>query len=59
MVAGDWWGGLYVFFTLAGAGANDLGLTLTSRCRLIAPPAAKEPENPFLQLLAQKERRQA
>jgi len=41
------------------AGANDMGLTLTSRCRLIAPPAAKEPENPFLQLLAEKERRQA
>lgn len=58
-LAAEWSGVQDRFFKQARACANDLGLTLTSRCRLIAPPAAKEPENPFLQLLAQKERRQA
>lgn len=47
------------FFKQARACANDMGMTLTSRCRLIAPTAHKEPENPFLQLLAEREKRQA
>ena len=58
-LAAEWSGVQDRFFKQARACANDMGLTLTSRCRLIAPPAAKEPENPFLQLLAEKERRQA
>ncbi len=58
-LATEWSGIQDRFFKQARACANDMGLTLTSRCRLIAPPVAKEPENPFLQLLAQKERRQA
>ena len=33
--------------------ANDMGLTITSRCRLVVPGAGEpdEPENPFLQLI--------
>ena len=32
--------------------ANDMGLTITSRCRLVVPEGqSKEPENPFLMLV--------
>ena len=41
------------YFTQARACANDMGLTITSRCRLVVPGAGEpdEPENPFLQLI--------
>ena len=35
--------------------ANDMGLTVTSRCRLVVPEAqSKEPENPVLQLIQRR-----
>ena len=36
------------FFTQCRASANDLGLTVTSRCKLVVPKApAEEEKNPF------------
>lgn len=42
------------YFTQARACANDMGLTVTSRCRLVIPQSsgqAAEESNPFLQLI--------
>ena len=41
------------YFKQARACANDMGLTVTSRCRLVVPGAGEqeEPENQFLQLI--------
>lgn len=40
------------FFKQARACAADLGLTISSRCRLVVPEApAKEEDNPFLRLI--------
>lgn len=42
------------YFKQARNCANDLGLTVTSRCRLVVPESAKqktETTNPFLQLI--------
>ena len=41
------------YFKQARACANDMGLTITSRCRLVVPGAGEpdEPENPLLQLI--------
>ena len=41
------------YFKQTRACANDMGLTITSRCRLVVPGAGEpdEPENPFLQLI--------
>ena len=42
--------------------ANDMGLTVTSRCRLVVPESARqsgEDDNPFLQLLQGGEQRRA
>ncbi len=59
-LAGKWAAVQDRFFRQAHTCANDLGLTLTSRCRLAIPQKAKpEEENPFLKLLAQRDRRQA
>lgn len=42
------------YFKQARACANDLGLTITSRCRLIVPQGGgqAEQENPFLELIS-------
>lgn len=44
------------YFKEARNCASDLGLTITSRCRLVIPDGMKEkePENPFLQLMGEK-----
>lgn len=49
------------YFKQARNCANDLGLTITSRCRLVLPEGAgaKEPPNPVLELLKRKEERAA
>ena len=50
----DDWGKIQErYFKQARNCANDLGLTVTSRCRLVVPAAEKPEEetNPFLQLL--------
>lgn len=51
----DAWGKLQDrYFKQARNCANDLGLTVTSRCRLVVPESAKqktENQNPFLQLI--------
>lgn len=50
----DDWGRIQErYFKAARACANDLGLTVTSRCKLVVPPVAKDDEeqNPFLQLI--------
>lgn len=44
------------YFEQARACANDLGLTITSRCRLVVPEARKPEENPFLQLMEARRR---
>lgn len=46
-------------FKQARACANDLGLTVTSRCKLVLPEGAKDkaPPNPVLELLKRKEER--
>ena len=51
--ADDWGRVQERYFKAARACANDLGLTVTSRCKLVVPPAAKDDEeqNPFLQLI--------
>lgn len=48
-------------FKQARACANDLGLTVTSRCKLVLPEGAKDksPPNPVLELLKRKEERAA
>ena len=45
------------YFEQARACANDLGMTITSRCRLVVPEGAqKQEENPFLQLMEARRR---
>lgn len=48
-------------FKQARACANDLGLTVTSRCKLVLPESTKDkaPPNPVLELLKRKEERTA
>lgn len=48
-------------FKQARACANDLGLTITSRCKLVLPESTKDktPPNPVLELLKRKEERAA
>ncbi|MDY3906590.1 MAG: phage terminase small subunit P27 family [Lawsonibacter sp.] len=51
----DVWGRIQErYFKQARNCANDMGLTVTSRCRLVVPPANKqsgEEDNPFLRLI--------
>lgn len=45
------------YFDQARACANDMGMTITSRCRLVLPERqAKPEENPFLQLMEVRRR---
>lgn len=44
------------YFEQARACANDLGMTITSRCRLVVPETKKQEENPFLQLMEARRR---
>lgn len=48
-------------FKQARACANDLGLSVTSRCKLVLPESTKDkaPPNPVLELLKRKEERSA
>lgn len=53
--AADWAGIQDKFFKQARACANDLGLTVTSRCRLVLPEKKKEEdEDPMDQLFARR-----
>lgn len=46
------------FFKQCRSCANDMGLTVTSRCRLVLPPAAnKTEENPFDRMMRERMRR--
>ena len=50
----DSWGKIQErYFKQARNCANDMGLTVTSRCRLVVPAAPQkgEEDNPFLQLI--------
>lgn len=50
----DGWGRIQErYFKQARNCANDMGLTVSSRCRLVVPPAAQasEDDNPFLALI--------
>ena len=40
------------YFKQARACAGDLGLTVTSRCKLVLPPKEAEEDDPFEALLA-------
>ena len=43
------------YFRQARACANDLGMTITSRCRLVIPDGARKPEeNPFEKLMRER-----
>jgi len=45
-------------FKQCRACANDMGMTITSRCRLVLPEGTKKPEeNPFEQLMRERMRR--
>ena len=45
------------YFEQARACANDLGMTITSRCRLVIPERADKPEgNPFLKMMEARRR---
>ena len=46
------------YFKHARACANDMGMTITSRCRLVLPEGAKKKEkNPFEQMMEERMRR--
>ena len=46
------------YFKQARACANDLGMTITSRCRLVLPEGARPPEvNPFERMMEERMRR--
>ena len=47
------------YFKQARSCANDLGLTISSRCRLVLPEGARKPkeDNAFERLLRERERR--
>ncbi len=45
------------YFKQARACANDLGLTITSRCRLVLPESRKPEENPFEQMMRERMQR--
>ena len=56
--AGNWSALQEKYFKQARACANDLGLTITSRCRLVVPKAPERPEeNPLMHLLEQQRAR--
>ena len=49
---------LDTYFKQARACANDMGMTITSRCRLVLPEGAKKKEkNPFEQMMEERMRR--
>ena len=49
---------LDTYFKQARACANDLGMTITSRCRLVLPEGARTKEkNPFEQMMEERMRR--
>ena len=49
---------LDTYFKQARACANDLGMTITSRCRLVLPEGARPKEkNPFEQMMEERMRR--
>lgn len=51
--AKDWSSVQEKYYKQARACANDMGLTVTSRCRLVVPdaPQKEEADNPFLRLI--------
>ena len=57
--AADSWSKLQIrLFDQARACANDLGLTITSRCRLVLPEGARPKEvNPFERMMEERMRR--
>lgn len=59
----DAWGRLQDrYFKQARNCANDMGLTVTSRCRLVVPESARQPgeeDNPFMRLIQGGDARRA
>lgn len=48
------------YFKQARACAGDLGLTISSRCRIVVPASARTPEeNPFERMMREREQRRA
>lgn len=45
-----WTKAMSAYEKIARGAANDMGCTITSRCRLVVPPAAKEEDDPLEQL---------
>ena len=57
-LAGKWTKAQDAYFKQARACANDLGMTITSRCRLVLPDSGKrQEENPFERMMRERERR--
>lgn len=44
------------YFEQARACANDMGMTITSRCRLVLPDRKDKEENPFLKMMEERRR---
>lgn len=45
------------YFTQCRECANDLGLTITSRCKLVLPESRQPEENPFEKMMKEREKR--
>lgn len=45
-----WTKAMSAYEKIARGAANDMGCTITSRCRLVVPPSAKEEDDPLEQL---------
>ena len=57
-LAGKWTRIQEAYFKQARSCANDLGMTITSRCRLVAPEGARPKEvNPFERMMEERMRR--
>lgn len=56
-LVGKWTKAQKTYFEQARACANDMGMTITSRCRLVLPERSnKEEENPFLKMMEARRR---
>lgn len=42
------------YFKIARSCASDLGMTISSRCRLVVPQTQEQPDNPLEQMLRQR-----
>lgn len=53
----DWSNAQEKYFKQARACANDMGLTISSRCKLVVPHPPEKEENPFLKMMEARQNR--